>query len=114
VAFRSPFDSTWPRYAVVAHVLFWGISATFIISCILGYAGMMQGQMVITLFWLWILSAFVLGFSAILSAKLYHGNQVFRRAPMQDMSARIIGFVVAAAAALLMFFAYGLFNFRGG
>ncbi len=105
---RSPFTSDWPRYAVAAHVLFWSVSAVFLVSCLAGYAGMVGGQIVLSLFWGTIIAAFLLGVSGAASGRLYVGNQVFSRTPLTGWTARVWGLAVSAAASLLMFFAYGL------
>ncbi len=111
---RSPFDAGWPRYAVASHVLFWSTAAAFLLSCVGGYAGLIGGQIVISLFWFWIASGFLLGLAASFSGKLYIGNQVFRRSPLTGWVARTAGIVVSALAAFIMLFAYGLMHVRFG
>jgi hypothetical protein len=107
---RPVFTPEWPLYAVMAHIFFWGVSALFILSCIAGYAGLIGGQAVVSLFWLTIVSAFALGLTAAFSGCLYVGNQVFSRRPMLGWAARSAGMIFAALAAFLMFFAYGLLH----
>jgi hypothetical protein len=102
------FTPDWPFYAVVAHVIFWIVSALFVLGCVAGYFGFIGGQAVVTLFWLIIISAFALGLTAAFSGRLYIGNQVFSRTPMVGPSARMAGMIYAALAAFIMFFAYGL------
>lgn len=102
------FPPEWPRYAVVAHVVFWSASAVFILSCIAGYGGMIGGHIVVTLFWVMLASAFVLCLAAVLSARLYVGNQVFMRRSLVGWAARLAGMILAAATAFIMLFAYGL------
>lgn len=111
---RSLFDADWPRYAVSAHVLFWSSSAAFLLSCLGGYAGLIGGQIVITLFWLWIAAGLLLGLAATFSGKIYIGNQVFRRSPLTGWVARTAGVVVSAMAAVIMLMAYLLLHLRGG
>ena len=105
---KPVFTPEWPLYSVIAHIAFWGVSAIFILSCIAGYAGLIGGQVVISLFWLTIVSVFALGLTAAFSGRLYVGNQVFSRKPMIGQIARLAGLIYAALAAFVMFFAYGL------
>lgn len=105
---RSTFTPDWPRYAVVAHVLFWSVSAFFLASCLAGYAGLVGGQIVVSLFWVTIIAAFLLGVAAVASGRLYVGNQVFSRTPLTGWPARLWGLVVSASTVLLMLFAYAL------
>lgn len=105
---RSLFTPDWPRYAVVAHVVFWGVSGLFLVSCVAGYAGLVGGRIVIALFWGTTIAAFLLGLAGAVSGRLYVGNQVFSRTPLTGWPARMSGLVVSAAVSLIMFFAYGL------
>ena len=102
------FTPDWPRYAVVAHVVFWSVSALFILGCIVGYGGSIGGQVVIWCFWMMIASAFALCLAAALSGRLYVGNQVFSRRPLVGWVARSAAMILAALIAFLTFFAYGL------
>ena len=110
---RSPFTSDWPRYAVAAHVVFWGVAALFLASCLAGYAGLVGGQIVLSLFWGTIIGTFLLGVAGAASGRLYVGNQVFSRKPLTGWPARVWGLVVSAAASLIMFFAYALMQLGG-
>ena len=107
------FTADWPRYIVAAHVLFWSVSAVFLVSCLGGVAGLIGGQIILWLFWSAVASAFLLGLAATCSGKLYVGNQVFRRTPMTGWAARAMGIVVCSMAAFLMLLAYGLTHMRG-
>jgi hypothetical protein len=102
------FSPDWPRYAVAAHILFWIVSMLFLASCVAGYLGMIGGQIALSLFWGAIVAAFLFGLAAIASGRMYVGNQVFRRRPLNGVSARLYGLAVSAGAALLLWFAYGL------
>ncbi len=102
------FTPEWPRYAVWAHVVCWTVSALFLLSCVAGYGGLIGGQVVISLFWLTIASAFGLSLAAAFSGRLYVGNQVFSRRPIVGWVARSVGVILAAVTAFIMFFAYGL------
>ncbi len=102
------FTSEWPRYAVVAHVVFWSVSALFFLSCLAGYGGLIGGQVVVALFWVTIVSAFALSLAAAFSGRLYVGNQVFSRRPIIGWVARSLGVTFAALTAFIMIFAYGL------
>jgi hypothetical protein len=102
------FTPEWPRYAVVAHVVFWSVSALFILGCIAGYGGLIGGQVVIFLFWMLMASAFALCLAAAFSGRLYIGNQVFSRRPLVGWVARSAATILAALIAFVAFFAYGL------
>lgn len=107
---RPVFTPEWPPYSVVAHVVFWGVSALFILSCLGVYVGLISGQVAVSLFWLAIVSAFALGLAAAFSGRLYVGNQVFSRNPLVGWTARLAGLVYSALTAFVMLFAYGLLH----
>jgi hypothetical protein len=102
------FTPEWPRYAVLAHIVFWGVSALFLLSCIAGYAGLIGGQIVIILFWLFFVSGFALCLSSVFSGRLYVGNQVFARQPLIGWAARLTGIALTPLFAFVMWFVYGL------
>lgn len=106
---RSPvFTPDWPLYAVMAHVVFWSVSTLFALSCITGYAGLIGGQVIIALFWLFFVSGFALCLSGVFSGRLYIGNQVFSRRPLVGWPARLTGMALTPIFAFVMWFVYGL------
>lgn len=108
MAKKPVFTPDWPFYAVAAHVVLWIVSTLFILSWPVAYVGYVGGQTVITLFWLTIVSALVVGISAAFSGRLYVGNQVLWRTPMVGWSARLAGMIFAGLTIFIMFFAYGI------
>ena len=110
---RPLFTADWPRYAVAAHVVFWVWSALFLAGLIGGFAKLVPGQIVGWLFCIEIVTALILGASAVCSGKLYAGRQVFARTPATGWPARIAGTFVVLGTAALILFAYGLSQVHG-
>lgn len=111
---QTLFDSSWPRYAIAGHRVFWAASSLLVAGCIGAFAGLISGQTFVWLFWSELAASFLLGMAAIFSGKLYVGIQVLTRTPLNGWTARAVGFFVSASAATLILFAYALSFIRGG
>jgi hypothetical protein len=105
---RPVFTEEWPRYAVVAHVLFWATSALFFGACAAAFFKALPFEVAVMLFLAWVISVSILGIAAACSGKLYRGDQVLSRTPMTGLSARIAGTMATLSALILLVFAYGL------
>lgn len=111
---RSLFDSAWPRYAIASHIAFWASSFFLVAACLGSFAALIHSQIIIWLFWLWLATSFQLGVTAMLSGRLYVGNQVFSRTPLKGWPARAVGGITSILASALIVFAYSLTFIRGG
>ena len=107
------FPAGWPGYAKAAHIAFWAVSAAFVLSIAGGIFRIISANVAILLFGLWLVAAAVLGAAAMFSAKLYYGNQVFSRTPLEGWPARLAGGYVLAGASAFLFFAYALLQMHG-
>lgn len=110
---RPLFSSDWPRYAIAAHIVFWAASALMIVTGLAAFAGLVSRQLFIWFLWLWIISGLALSLAAAYSAKLYVGDQVFKRTPTTGWSARLIGILLSAGIGLLFLYVYALTGMHG-
>ena len=110
---RPLFSADWPRYAVAAQIAFWASSALFLAGCIAGFAGFASAQAISPLFFIWILTAIIVGATAVCSGMLYIGKQVFARTPTTGWSARIAGAFAAVGGTAIIAFAYLLSQAHG-
>lgn len=112
---RHPlFTPDWPRYAIATHIAFWAASALLLAAFAAGFAGLVAGQPVIWLLYVWLVMGCLMGVSALASGKIYIANQVFAKKPTTGWAARAVGFVVMGCTGLLILFLHGLMSIRGG
>jgi hypothetical protein len=110
---RVLFTADWPRYAVAAHIAFWGSAAVSLVTGCGAIAGLFPSRIALWSLGSAVIAGFVLGVSALTSGRLYVGNQVFDRTPTTGWAARLCGAFISLGAAGLIFFAYALTQMRG-
>ncbi len=110
---RPLFTPDWPRYAILAHLAFWLSSAALVAAIAAGAAALVSASVGIFIFITWLFTAFSLGCAALISGRIYVGNQIFTRTPTTGAPARTVGGFVAGSAGALLFFGYALTTMNG-